>query len=318
MNKEKVTVLMGGISAERDVSLDSGKACAKALSEIGFDVTSLDAKNDFIEKLIKNKPDKVFNALHGRFGEDGSIQGLLEHLKIPYTHSGILSSAIAMDKLTSKKIFKEAKISSPEYQVIKTVKDFQSSKIGYPCVVKPNNEGSSVGVYIFNEPKKSDEGTIGTLLKKYNFLILEKYIPGREIQVAVMGSKALGGIEIVPTRSFYDYEAKYSANAKTKHIIPIKINETDYKKILDMALQAHNILGCRGVTRSDFRYNESDKVNKIYILEVNTQPGMTSLSLVPEIANYYGISFNELVKWIINDASINRWSKQRDIFFSLY
>ena len=306
MNKEKVTVLMGGISAERDVSLDSGKACAKALSEIGFDVTSLDAKDDFIEKLIKNKPDKVFNALHGRFGEDGSIQGLLEHLKIPYTHSGILSSAIAMDKLTSKKIFKEAKISSPEYQVIKTVEDFQSSKIGYPCVVKPNNEGSSVGVYIFNEPKKSDEDTIVTLLKKYNFLILEKYIPGREIQVAVMGSKALGGIEIVPTRSFYDYEAKYSANAKTKHIIPVKINETDYKKILDMALQAHNILGCRGVTRSDFRYNESDKVNKIYILEVNTQPGMTSLSLVPEIANYYGISFNELVKWIINDASINR------------
>jgi D-alanine-D-alanine ligase len=306
MNKEKVTVLMGGISAERDVSLDSGKACAKALSEIGFDVTSLDAKDDFIEKLIKNKPDKVFNALHGRFGEDGSIQGLLEHLKIPYTHSGILSSAIAMDKLTSKKIFKEAKISSPEYQVIKTVEDFQSSKIGYPCVVKPNNEGSSVGVYIFNEPKKSDEDTIVTLLKKYNFLILEKYIPGREIQVAVMGSKALGGIEIVPTRSFYDYEAKYSANAKTKHIIPVKINEADYKKILDMALQAHNILGCRGVTRSDFRYNESDKVNKIYILEVNTQPGMTSLSLVPEIANYYGISFNELVKWIINDASTNR------------
>ena len=306
MNKEKVTVLMGGISAERDVSLDSGKACAKALSEIGFDVTSLDAKDDFIEKLIKNKPDKVFNALHGRFGEDGSIQGLLEHLKIPYTHSGILSSAIAMDKLTSKKIFKEANISSPEYQVIKTVEDFQSSKIAYPCVVKPNNEGSSVGVYIFNEPKKSDEDTVVTLLKKYSFLILEKYIPGREIQVAVMGSKALGGIEIVPTRSFYDYEAKYSANAKTKHIIPVKINEADYKKILDMALQAHNILGCRGVTRSDFRYNESDKVNKIYILEVNTQPGMTSLSLVPEIANYYGISFNELVKWIINDASINR------------
>ena len=306
MKKEKVTVLMGGTSAERDVSLDSGKACAKALAEIGFDVTSLDAKDDFIEKLIKNKPDKVFNALHGRFGEDGSIQGLLEHLKIPYTHSGILSSAIAMDKLTSKRIFKDAKISSPEYQVIKSLEDFKSSKIGYPCVVKPNNEGSSVGVYVLDEPKKSDEDTIVSSLKKYNFLILEKYIPGREIQVAVMGSKALGGIEIVPARSFYDYEAKYSANAKTKHIIPIKINEADYKKILDIALQAHNILGCKGVTRSDFRYNESDKVNKIYILEVNTQPGMTSLSLVPEIANYYGISFNELVKWIINDASINR------------
>jgi len=306
MKKEKVTVLMGGTSAERDVSYDSGKACAKALAEIGFDVTSLDAKDDFIEKLIKNKPDKVFNALHGRFGEDGSIQGLLEHLKIPYTHSGILSSAIAMDKLTSKRIFKDAKISSPEYQVIKSLEDFKSSKIGYPCVVKPNNEGSSVGVYVLDEPKKSDEDTIVSSLKKYNFLILEKCIPGREIQVAVMGSKALGGIEIVPARSFYDYEAKYSANAKTKHIIPIKINEADYKKILDIALQAHNILGCRGVTRSDFRYNESDKVNKIYILEVNTQPGMTSSSLVPEIANYYGISFNELVKWIINDASINR------------
>ncbi|MSP05985.1 MAG: D-alanine--D-alanine ligase [Candidatus Fonsibacter sp.] len=306
MKKEKVTVLMGGISAEREVSIDSGKACAKALIEIGFDVKSLDAKDDFIEKLIKNNPDKVFNALHGRFGEDGSIQGLLEHLKIPYTHSGILSSAIAMDKLTSKKIFKDAKISSPDYQVIRTLEDFNKSEIGYPCVIKPNNEGSSVGVYIFNEEKKSNQETIISLLKEYNFLILEKYIPGREIQVAVMGSKALGGIEIVPTRSFYDYEAKYSANAKTKHIIPIKMNESDYKKILDMALQAHNILGCRGVTRSDFRYNEFDKINKIYILEVNTQPGMTSLSLVPEIANYYGISFNELVKWIINDASINR------------
>ena len=161
-------------------------------------------------------------------------------------------------------------------------------------------------MYIFNELKKSNEDTIISLLKKYNFLILEKYIPGREIQVAVMGSKALGAIEIIPTRSFYDYEAKYSSSAKTKHIIPVSMNELDYKKILDMALEAHNILGCRGVTRSDFRYNESDKVNNIYILEVNTQPGMTNLSLVPEIANYNGISFNELVKWIINDASINR------------
>ena len=306
MKKEKITVLMGGMSAERDVSLDSGKACANALTELGFDVTSLDAKDDFIEKLIKNKPDKVFNALHGRFGEDGSIQGLLEHLKIPYTHSGILSSAIAMDKLTSKKIFKDAKINSPEYLVIKNLEDFKNSNINYPCVIKPNNEGSSVGVYIFNELKKSNEDTVVSLLKKYNFLILEKYIPGREIQVAVMGSKALGAIEIIPTRSFYDYEAKYSSSAKTKHVIPVSMNEVDYKKILDTALQAHNTLGCRGVTRSDFRYNESDKVNKIYILEVNTQPGMTNLSLVPEIANYYGISFNELVKWIINDASINR------------
>jgi D-alanine-D-alanine ligase len=306
VKKEKITVLMGGTSAERDVSLDSGKACAKALTELGFDVTSLDAKDDFIEKLIKNKPDKVFNALHGRFGEDGSIQGLLEHLKIPYTHSGILSSAIAMDKLTSKKIFKDAKINSPEYLVIKNLEDFKNSNINYPCVIKPNNEGSSVGVYIFNELKKSNEDTVVSLLKKYNFLILEKYIPGREIQVAVMGSKALGAIEIIPTRSFYDYEAKYSTSAKTKHVIPVSMNEVDYKKILDTALQAHNTLGCRGVTRSDFRYNESDKVNKIYILEVNTQPGMTNLSLVPEIASYYGISFNELVKWIINDASINR------------
>ena len=306
MKKEKITVLMGGMSAEREVSLDSGKACAKALTELGFDVTSLDVKDDFIEKLIKNKPDKVFNALHGKFGEDGSIQGLLEHLKIPYTHSGILSSAIAMDKLTSKKIFKDAKINTPEYLVVKNLEDFKKSKIGYPCVVKPNDEGSSVGVYIFNQLKKSNEDTVISLLKKYNFLILEKYIPGREIQVAVMGSKALGAIEIIPTRSFYDYEAKYSSSAKTKHVIPVSMNESDYKKVLDTALQAHNTLGCKGVTRSDFRYNESDKDNKIYILEVNTQPGMTNLSLVPEIANYYGISFNELVEWIINDASINR------------
>ena len=306
MNKEKITVLMGGMSAEREVSLDSGKACAKALNELGFDVTSLDAKDDFIEKLIRNRPDKVFNALHGKFGEDGSIQGLLEHLKIPYTHSGILSSAIAMDKLTSKKIFKDAKINTPEYLVVKNLEDFKKSKIGYPCVVKPNDEGSSVGVYIFNQLKKSNEDTVISLLKKYNFLILEKYIPGREIQVAVMGSKALGAIEIIPTRSFYDYEAKYSSSAKTKHVIPVSMNESDYKKILDTALGAHNTLGCKGVTRSDFRYNESDKDNKIYILEVNTQPGMTNLSLVPEIANYYGISFNELVEWIINDASINR------------
>jgi D-alanine-D-alanine ligase len=306
VKKEKITVLMGGMSAEREVSLDSGKACAKALTELGFDVTSLDAKDDFIEKLIKNKPDKVFNALHGKFGEDGSIQGLLEHLKIPYTHSGILSSAIAMDKLTSKKIFKDAKINTPEYLVVKNLEDFKKSKIGYPCVVKPNDEGSSVGVYIFNQLKKSNEDTVISLLKKYNFLILEKYIPGREIQVAVMGSKALGAIEIIPTRSFYDYEAKYSSSAKTKHVIPVSMNESDYKKILDTALGAHNTLGCKGVTRSDFRYNESDKDNKIYILEVNTQPGMTNLSLVPEIANYYGISFNELVEWIINDASINR------------
>jgi D-alanine-D-alanine ligase len=306
VKKEKITVLMGGMSAEREVSLDSGKACAKALNELGFDVTSLDAKDDFIEKLIKNRPDKVFNALHGKFGEDGSIQGLLEHLKIPYTHSGILSSAVAMDKLTSKKIFKDAKINTPKYLVVKNLEDFKNSKIGYPCVIKPNDEGSSVGVYIFNELKKSNEDTIISLLKKYNFLILEKYIPGREIQVAVMGSKSLGAIEIIPTRSFYDYEAKYSSSAKTKHIIPVSMNELDYKKILDMSLEAHNILGCRGVTRSDFRYNESDKENKIYILEVNTQPGMTNLSLVPEIANYHGISFNELVKWIINDASINR------------
>jgi D-alanine-D-alanine ligase len=231
---------------------------------------------------------------------------LLEHLKIPYTHSGILSSAVAMDKLTSKKIFKDAKINTPKYLVVKNLEDFKNSKIGYPCVIKPNDEGSSVGVYIFNELKKSNEDTIISLLKKYNFLILEKYIPGREIQVAVMGSKSLGAIEIIPTRSFYDYEAKYSSSAKTKHIIPVSMNELDYKKILDMSLEAHNILGCRGVTRSDFRYNESDKENKIYILEVNTQPGMTNLSLVPEIANYHGISFNELVKWIINDASINR------------
>lgn len=296
---------MGGISAEREVSLKSGKACAKALKELGYNVKTLDAAGNFIHKLINNKPDKVFNALHGRFGEDGSIQGVLEHLKIPYTHSGILSSAVAMDKLTSKKIFKEANINTPKYEIIHSLNDFNRSSIQYPKVIKPNNEGSSVDVYVLNKKKNKNKNLINKLLKKYSFLILEKYIPGREIQVAVMGDKAIGAIEIIPSRLFYDYTAKYSSTAKTKHIIPVTMNKKDYHDILKVALYAHKVLGCKGITRSDFRFNEKDK-KKIYILETNTQPGMTNLSLVPEIANYYGLTFNKLVKWIIEDASLKR------------
>ena len=296
---------MGGISAEREVSLKSGKACAKALKELGYNVKTLDASGNFIHKLINNKPDKVFNALHGRFGEDGSIQGVLEHLKIPYTHSGILSSAVAMDKLTSKKIFKEANINTPKYEIIHSLNDFNRSSIQYPKVIKPNNEGSSVDVYVLNKKKNKNKNLINKLLKKYSFLILEKYIPGREIQVAVMGDKAIGAIEIIPSRLFYDYTAKYSSTAKTKHIIPVTMNKKDYHDILKVALYAHKVLGCKGITRSDFRFNEKDK-KKIYILETNTQPGMTNLSLVPEIANYYGLTFNKLVKWIIEDASLKR------------
>jgi D-alanine-D-alanine ligase len=303
--KKNITVLMGGISAEREVSLKSGKACAKALKELGYNVKTLDAAGNFIHKLINNKPDKVFNALHGRFGEDGSIQGVLEHLKIPYTHSGILSSAVAMDKLTSKKIFKEANINTPKYEIIHSLNDFNRSSIQYPKVIKPNNEGSSVDVYVLNKKKNKNKNLINKLLKKYSFLILEKYIPGREIQVAVMGDKAIGAIEIIPSRLFYDYTAKYSSTAKTKHIIPVTMNKKDYHDILKVALYAHKVLGCKGITRSDFRFNEKDK-KKIYILETNTQPGMTNLSLVPEIANYYGLTFNKLVKWIIEDASLKR------------
>ena len=241
--------------------------------------------------------------MHGQFGEDGTIQSLLEKQKIPYTHSGIKASAVAMDKLKSKKEFIKIKINTPKFKIIKKISDLNNVISKNKFVLKPVNEGSSVGVLIYENFQEIDKVKIKKYLKKYKRLLQEEFIEGKEIQAAVMGSKAIGAIEIRPTRAFYDYNAKYSSKAKTKHIMPARIEKKTYNKVLQMALKAHKCLACKGITRSDFRVT---KDNNIFILETNTQPGMTNLSLVPEIAGYCGISFVELVRWIVLDASINR------------
>ncbi len=298
---------MGGLSGEREISFLTGKACSKALKKKGYKVINLDAKGNFVDKLIKLKPKIVFNALHGKFGEDGFIQSILEALKISYTHSGIISSSLAMDKELSRIIFKKNKLKVPKYFLIKKnfkgnlIKKIKKQKINFPIVIKPINEGSSLGVYIC-EKKEQFYKNYKKLITKYDKILVEKYIPGKEIQVAVLGKKALGAIELVPKRKFYDYKAKYSSKANTKHIMPASISKKKYQEVLKLAKRAHNLLGCRGVTRSDFRFFK----NQFYLLETNTQPGMTNLSLVPEIAKYTGMRFDDLIVWILKDASINR------------
>jgi D-alanine-D-alanine ligase len=247
----------------------------------------------------------VFNALHGQFGEDGYVQAILETQKIPYTHSGVISSSIAMDKVISKEIFLQNKILTPKYMKFIYGKDQKniikkiSDELKFPVVIKPINEGSSVHVYICN--KKNILSKL-KILNIYKEIIIEEFIPGREIQVAIMDKKKLGVIELKPKRKFYDYEAKYNPKAKTKHIIPVDLNKSDLKKVTDICLKAHKIIGCRGVTRSDLKFYKG----KFYLLEINTQPGMTKLSLVPEIAKFKGINFIKLIEWILKDASINR------------
>ena len=303
--KKKILVLMGGISGEREISVLTGKACVKAIDKKKYKVKTLDPKLNFIDQLRKINPDIVFNALHGTYGEDGFIQSILETEKKKYTHSGVLASSIAIDKEVSKKIFKKNKIVTPKYFLY----DFNSStnlsqklkknKINFPVVIKPINQGSSLGVYICTN--KNIKNKI-KLLKSYRRIIVEEYIPGREIQVAIMGQIKLGAIELKPKRKFYDYYAKYFKKSKTKHIMPALLNKKKYQEVLDIAKKAHKIIGCKGITRSDFRFYK----NKFYLLELNTQPGMTELSLVPEIAAYKGIKFKQLVEWMIKDASINR------------
>jgi len=298
---------MGGLSRERNISLLTGKACSEVLKKRGYEVLELDAKGYFAEKLKKLKPRLVFNALHGKYGEDGFVQSILESLKIPYTHSGVLSSSLAMDKELSKLLFKKYKIKIPNYFIAETedkinyYKKFKNKKISFPVVIKPTNEGSSLGVYICKN-KIQFKKNYNKIKKDYEKIIVEEYIPGKEIQVAVMGNKALGAIELVPKRNFYDYKAKYSSKAKTEHIMPARLTSGNYKKALALAKKAHKILGCRGVTRSDFRFYNK----QFYLLETNTQPGMTKLSLVPEIAEYCKISFEDLIIWMVNDASNNR------------
>jgi len=302
-----VVVLMGGLSRERKVSFLSGKACSSALKKKGYKVKNLDAKGNFYEKLKKLKPKAVFNALHGRYGEDGYVQIMLEQLKIPYTHSGVLSSNLAMDKELSRIIFKKNKIKVPKYFLLRKNKEkmlskkMKDKKIKFPIVIKPINEGSSLGVSICNNRIQFIRN-YKQLMNEYDRIIVEEYIPGKEIQVAVMGNKSLGAIELVPKRKFYDYKAKYSIRAKTKHIMPAPLSKKKYNEVLLLAKKAHKVLGCRGITRSDFRFFK----NNFYLLETNTQPGMTKLSLVPEIAQFKNIKFENLVDWMIKDASCDR------------
>ena len=305
--KNLIVILLGGLSDERKISFLTGKACSNALKKKGFKVINLDASGYFVKELKRLKPKIVLNALHGKYGEDGFVQSILESLKIKYTHSGVLASSLAMDKELSKILFRKNNLKVPKYLLlergkkVKLNKILKIKKLKFPLVIKPNNEGSSLGVYICNNIREL-EIKYKKLVKKYDKILVENYIPGREIQVAVMESKALGAIELIPKRSFYDYKAKYSHGAKTKHIMPAPLSKNKYNEVLMLAKKAHQILGCKGITRSDFRYYK----NKFYLLETNTQPGMTKLSLVPEIAKYYGIKFEELVLWIIKNASYNR------------
>ena len=305
--KKKILILAGGYSKEREISLLTAKSVFRELKKTKkYRLKIADPSFGFVSLLKKYKPNVVFNALHGQFGEDGYVQSILESIKVKYTHSGVMSSFMAMDKEISKKIFIKNKILTPKYikyifkdtidrNILKLIK----KKLGLPVVIKPLNEGSSVNVYICN--KKNIFQNLKKL-KNYKEILIEKFIPGREIQVAILGKKKIGAIELKPKRQFYDYEAKYNPKAETKHIIPVDITPKEYKKINEIALKAHNLLKCKGVTRSDFRFYKG----KFYLLEVNTQPGMTSLSLVPEIARYRKISFLKLIEWMIKDASINR------------
>ena len=303
--KKKILILSGGISKERLISLDTGFQVAKELKKNGYRV-KISEPDDSLEKSIREfKPSVIFNALHGQFGEDGYIQSILEQFKIPYTHSGVIASSIAMDKEISKKIFKQNNIITPKHikysfdkknlELINKI----SKELKFPVVVKPINEGSSVNVFICT--KKNINQTLKKM-KSYKQVMIEEFIGGREIQVAIMGNKKLGAIELKPKRKFYDYQAKYNTNAKTQHIIPVNLQKNKLKEVLNIALKAHNKIGCRGVTRSDFKFYK----NKFYLLELNTQPGMTKLSLVPEIAAYQGISFYKLIEWILKDASTKR------------
>ena len=297
-----VAVIMGGPSVEREVSLVSGRAVEKALAGLGYEVTPIDADNSLPARIVECRPDVAFNALHGRIGEDGCVQGLLEVLGIPYTHSGVLASALAMNKPVAKQLFADAGLACPEGRVMKLEAVLAGEGYPPPYVVKPLNEGSSVGVHIILDGDNRHQ----LAREDWAFgddVLVEKYIPGREIQGAVMGERALGAIEIRPRGRFYDYETKYT-DGKAEHFMPAPIHAEAYAESLDIALRAHHTLGCRGVSRSDLRYDDTEgEPGNFYLLEINTQPGMTPLSLVPEIAADCGMDFPELVAWMVENAT---------------
>jgi len=301
---KKVVVLMGGSSAEREVSLVTGKACAMGLREAGYQVSEVDVGCDVaaLVEALTPAPDAVFNALHGRWGEDGCVQGILELLGVPYTHSGLLASALAMDKPVAKRLFEAAGLICPEGRVVDAEVLAGDDTMPRPYVVKPVNEGSSVGVRIVKNgtnlpPVDLAQWPPGTKL------LVEKFIAGRELTVAVMGDRPLAVTEIRPREGFYDYQAKYT-DGRADHVIPAQIPADVYDRALEMAVTAHQALGCRGVSRADFRYDDTAKTSgDLYLLEINTQPGMTPLSLVPEQAAYLNISFPELCAWMVENAA---------------
>jgi D-alanine-D-alanine ligase len=304
-----VVVLMGGVSAEREVSLRSGKACADALEALGYRVSRLDAGHDVALRLAELGPDLCFNALHGRYGEDGCIQGVLETMGIPYTHSGVLASALAMHKERAKAVLAASGVPVAESRVLSRIEAARAHAMPPPYVIKPPAEGSSVGVFIVREdhahpPQEltSAEWTFG------EEVMVERFVAGRELTCAVMGDEALGVIEIRPAEglAFYDYDAKYAPGGSI-HVLPAPLKPNVYQLVQKLSLAAHRALGCRGVSRSDFRYDDRPEgTGELICLEVNTQPGMTSTSLVPELAAHSGRSFGELVRWIVEDASCNR------------
>lgn len=303
---EHVAVLMGGWSAERPVSLNSGRECAGALEEAGYRVTQIDVQRDIAEVLAKLRPDVVFNALHGPYGEDGTIQGVLEILEIPYTHSGVLASALAMNKPKAKSVAAAAGIPVTEHRIVSRFEAAKQHVLPPPYVVKPMAEGSSFGVIIVPADQPHPPQSLGRDDWAFGEQVMaEKYIPGRELTCAVKGDEAFGVTEIVPIgHGFYDYDAKY-ADGGSKHLVPAPVKPFVYQNIRRLAVDAHRAIGCRGVSRSDFRYDEAGTGEVIW-LEVNTQPGMTRTSLVPELAAYAGESFPELVSWMVEDASCRR------------
>ncbi len=302
-----IAVLMGGWSAEREVSLRSGRACADALARQGYRVTRIDVGRDIAAVLTTVRPDLVLNVLHGRPGEDGTLQGLLEVMGIPYTHSGVLASALAMQKDVAKTVLEAAGVPVPEGRAVTRFEAAKEHLLPRPYVIKPIAEGSSVGVFIVTEAHSHppqelfrDDWAFG------DRVLVERYIPGKELTCAVMGETALDIIEIVPAVRFYDYEAKYAPGGST-HLLPAPLLPKVYQEVRRLALAAHRALGCRGVTRADFRYDDSVAgTGGLVCLEVNTQPGMTETSLVPELAAHAGITFDELVRWMVEDASLNR------------
>ena len=299
-----VAVLKGGWSAEREVSLVSGAAVERALADAGYRVTGVDIARDLSTQLAEIRPDVVFNALHGSIGEDGCVQGLLEVMGLPYTHSGVLASALAMDKPAAKRLFSDAGITCPEGRIMRRADIAAGAAGDPPYVIKPLDQGSSVGVHLVFS---GDNAVIPNGDWPYGEQVLvEPYIPGREIQVAVMGESALGAIEIRPKGRFYDYEAKYT-EGRADHHMPAPIHPDAYEEALAIALTAHRTLGCRGVSRADLRYDDTaGEPGRFYLLEINTQPGMTPLSLVPEIAADVGISFEQLVSWLVENATCGR------------